>query len=72
MKAKFGVFIVHTPEDKFPEAEEVLKSIATKINSIGEMRNPYVGENEHLINEIQEMCDAERWLEEEKEKKRKF
>ena len=36
------------------------------------MWNLYVGENEHLINEIQEMCDTERWVEEEKEKKRKF
>jgi hypothetical protein len=52
--------------------EEVLKSIAPKINSIGKMTNPYVGENEHLINEIQEICDAERWVEEEKEKKRIF
>ena len=72
MKTKFAIFIVYTPEDKFSEVEEVLKSIAPKINSIGEMRNPYVGENEHLINEIQEMCDAESWVEEEKEKKRKY
>ena len=72
MKTKFAIFIVYTPEDKFSEVEEVLKSIAPKINSIGEMKNPYVGENEHLINEIQEMCEGERWIEEEKEKKRKF